>query len=69
MIDLALSLGPRARPKMDLIAKLQLQIDQLRTLAADTTDPLAVRLIGDAIAELEDELTKAKKEGEQHWGS
>jgi hypothetical protein len=53
---------------MDLIAKLQLQIDQLRTLAADTTDPLAARLIGDAIAEL-DELTKAKKEGEQHWGS
>ena len=54
---------------MDLIIKLQLQIDQLRLLAADTTDPLAVRLIGDAIAELEDELTKAKKEGEQHWGS
>jgi hypothetical protein len=53
---------------MDLIAKLQLQIDQLRTLAADTTDPLAVRLIGDAIAELEDELTKAKKKASNTGG-
>jgi hypothetical protein len=49
-----------------IIAKLQQQIDQLRTLAADTTDPLAMRLIGDAIAELEEEMTKATKEDGQY---
>jgi len=40
------------------LEKLQHQLDQLRFLAADTTDPLALRLIADVIAELVEELTK-----------
>jgi hypothetical protein len=55
------------------LEKLQHQLDQLRFLAADTTDPLALRLIADVIAELlVEELTKeaaspeAKTEGGQH---
>jgi hypothetical protein len=53
------------------LEKLQHQLDQLRFLAADTTDPLASRLIADVIAELEG-LTneaaspEAKTEGGQH---
>ena len=54
------------------LEKLQHQLDQHRFLAADTTDPLALRLIADAIAELLEELTReaaspeAKTEGGQH---
>ena len=33
------------------------RLDQLRLLAAETTDPLAERLVRDMIAELEDRLT------------
>jgi hypothetical protein len=54
------------------LEKLQHQLDQLRFLAADTTDPLAMRLIADVIAELVEELAEeaaspeAKTEGGQY---
>ena len=35
------------------------RLDQLRLLAAETTDPLAERLVRDMIAELEDRLRRA----------
>ena len=37
------------------------RLDQLRLLATETTDPLAERLVGDLIAELEDRLRADSK--------
>jgi hypothetical protein len=37
------------------------RLDQLRLLAAETTDPLAEWLVRDLIAELEDQLTVESK--------
>jgi hypothetical protein len=42
----------------DQVEQLQRRLDQFRSLAEGTTDPLATRLVGDLISELEEQLTK-----------
>lgn len=46
------------KPVTDQSERLRRQLEQLRFLAVETTDPLANRLVGDLIAELEETLAE-----------